>query len=152
MSRDQRDDLDLILDAALRDYSNVQPRAGLEQRVLRRMHAPAPRPWWLVVPIFAAATLLVVFGTRRTDVATLSLHPPPMLPAPLVAIARPVAHARPRGLPRLDRFPQPEPLTPGELAFVRFIQARPDQAREALVMSEQIEPLDIEPIKIAELP
>ena len=145
------DELDRVLDAALHDYSNVEPRAGLEQRVLRRMQVPARRSWWLAM-VLAAAILMVVIGTRHTEVATLSLHSPPQPSAPMVAIAKTAATEKPRGLPHLDRFPQPEPLNPEELALVRFIQARPDQAREALVMSEQIEPLDIEPIKIAELP
>jgi len=151
MSRDQCDELDPVLDAALRDYSNAEPRAGLEHRVLRAIHPPSPRLWWLA-PIFAAAMLLAVIGTHHTEVATLSLHPPLPPSAPMVAIARPALAAKSRKLPHLDRFPRPEPLTPGEWALVRFLQTGSEQARQGLLTSGPIEPLDIEPIKIAELP
>ena len=54
--------LDDLLDRGLREYSRVNPRDGLEQRVLANLRAqPEPRPWWRMwVPALAAAAVIVV--------------------------------------------------------------------------------------------
>jgi hypothetical protein len=58
------DKLDFELDAALARYAAVEPRAGLEQRVLanlraERRHSPAPA-WWQRIAAATLAVLLLV--------------------------------------------------------------------------------------------
>ena len=45
----QADDLDRTLDAALANYAAVEPRAGLEDRILVRVRAEALRPAGVLV-------------------------------------------------------------------------------------------------------
>lgn len=63
---EDRDDLDRALDAALAKYSSVEPRAGLDQRIMANLKAqPAVAPvrvWWRWGLAVALALLLFVFG------------------------------------------------------------------------------------------
>jgi hypothetical protein len=63
-SQTERDGLDCALDAALAKYSAVEPRAGLEQRVLARLrsrHEAIPtRSWWQWSAVGTLAVLLVI--------------------------------------------------------------------------------------------
>src|SRR5579863_3434384 len=58
--------IDEFLDSALADYSNVEPRAGIENRIIARLSAeeasPAPRAWlrWWPAFGFVAAALIVL--------------------------------------------------------------------------------------------
>jgi hypothetical protein len=79
-----RDPLDLELDAALARYAAVEPRSGLEDRVLanlraERNHAPSSAWWqWTAVAALAvllvALTLLLRSGERRRDIAHYPSH------------------------------------------------------------------------------
>ncbi|HYA62189.1 MAG TPA: hypothetical protein VED66_03250 [Candidatus Sulfotelmatobacter sp.] len=58
-----RDDLDRVLDAALAKYAALEPRAGLEQRILAGLRtAPqsAVRVWWSWAPAAGAAAVVIV--------------------------------------------------------------------------------------------
>lgn len=63
-ARTERDTLDHALDAALEKYAAVEPRAGLEQRVLSRLQSETRtipiRSWWQWSTVGAVATLLVI--------------------------------------------------------------------------------------------
>ena len=72
------DPLDRELDAALARFAAVEPRAGLEERVLASLRAerkrPAPHAWWqwtalaaLAAMLLVALTLLWRSGERRRD-------------------------------------------------------------------------------------
>jgi len=145
--------LDSILDSALREYSNHEPRVGLEGRILRRVQsAPnARRLWPKLLPALAAIALAI---------AILHRDPPktqPLLPEisrtvetpPPVFFQQPVVKRR--KLPKRKPFAEPEPLTAEERALLRFVQSHPEQAREALSLSARIEEITIEPLKIEEL-
>jgi hypothetical protein len=56
-----------------------------------------------------------------------------------------------RRLPNVRKLSPPEPLTPEERALLRFVQSQPEQAREVLSQTAQIEPLTIEPLRIEKL-
>jgi hypothetical protein len=51
----------------------------------------------------------------------------------------------------VKKFSAPEPLTAEERALLRFVQSQPEQAREVLSQTAQIEELAIEPLKIDKL-
>jgi len=69
--------LDAAIDGAVREMLDVEPRADLRARVIARLTAPAPsaaaprfgrpRIGWVVVPLMAAALVLLVFVARRSE-------------------------------------------------------------------------------------
>lgn len=75
----EKDDLDLLLDSALRTYADPGPDAGLDQRVLARLSAEtasAPRrrwlpwawlPWGVALPAAACLLLFVFSGPKTTN-------------------------------------------------------------------------------------
>src|SRR5207249_4402312 len=77
MDHKHRDELDRIVDRGLTGYSNCEPLAGLEDRILNRVRlADAGRghsrlwPWALVVPALAAlATVAVLSRSGRAPYA-----------------------------------------------------------------------------------
>jgi hypothetical protein len=164
MNSERRDGLDPILDGALRDYSNREPRTGFEQRVLGRIQSSRPMrrsSWWIgwvLVPVLMAAIILsaITAGNDRPKAQPL---PPitrvaqspgqPLAPAPVRKAARVIGK---RGkLPELDSFPEPEPLTAGERALLGFARSEPEQARELVADLAQVKALTIDPLKIEEL-
>lgn len=176
----ERDELDLLIDSALRDYA--EPRTGLEKRVLARVSGEAPRSsprrriWAaLVAPVIAALILLAYFVPRAPH-----SQPERMAHAPAIATVAPAAnapaaptrrnvgslrHTLYRGKitsrsfgdsiarPKLDIFPSPQPFSPGEQALIRFATQAPEADREALLAAQQEvdEPLNISAIRIPPL-
>ena len=69
MKHDEKQ-IDELLERGLREYSQVEPRGGLEERVMANLRTqPAPRPWWRMwVPALAAAAVLAM-------VAAVALRP-----------------------------------------------------------------------------
>src|SRR4051812_22074976 len=100
----KNDELDRALDAALAKYATVDPRSGLEQRILARLqrergHVPA-RAWWPWGLAAAFATVVfVILGMAWTGIRpapTIAIHPPAIepkvaLPAPQIVSTRPSA-------------------------------------------------------------
>ena len=152
MRDDARDEFDRRLDAALASYSNVEPPAGMEQRILARVRASGERRhfvWWhwAAAAIPALACLLAVFTYRDRPV----IEPPRVAmtvpPAPVVSrpVVRRVLRTGPARLPKREVFPTPTPLSPEERALVMLVAQSPEKARELLT---PVEPKPIEPIKI----
>jgi hypothetical protein len=78
-------ELDRALDAALAKYARVEPRAGLEDRILSNLRAePArahDRSWWLLgFAIAAAAVVLVAIGL----VSRSAKHSQPLVQRPTI--------------------------------------------------------------------
>jgi hypothetical protein len=147
----KNDELDRALDAALAKYATVDPRSGLEQRILARLqrergHVPA-RAWWPWGVAAAFATVVFVIlglawtGIRRAP--TIAIHPPIIepkvtLPAPQIVSSRPPAPdstAKPAphhpkltspAIPKLDQFPSPQPLSDQERILASYVEAFPD--------------------------
>ncbi|HEY3625853.1 MAG TPA: hypothetical protein VGL00_06205 [Terracidiphilus sp.] len=73
MANQKPDELDRILDAALAKYAAIEPREGLEQRVLANLRAQSPIPgpaWWRwggVMAAVVAAFLITLALTWRSD-------------------------------------------------------------------------------------
>ncbi|HWE51501.1 MAG TPA: hypothetical protein VG273_17035 [Bryobacteraceae bacterium] len=155
MTNDHGDELDSILDAALSEYSNAEPRAGLESRILRRVQsAPPERQWWPIagLALIAAVAALIVFVRlpARDVPAALALTPPAVPPVAEVVFPKKTPASRPavHRAQEAHEFPMPVPLTPEERALLRFVEQQPEGAREALVQSAQIDPITIAPLEI----
>jgi len=161
-----RDKLDRLIDGALADYSDAEPLAGLEARVVSRVRvAGAGRrrmfAWGLG---FAVAASVVVVGiliwngqrvALKPTVASGVAHvePPPAVSIKGAIRVRPAARSRhSRALPKLDQFPAPTPLTPEERALITLVQRHPRDAEIFAELQKQADkPVEIERIRIAPL-
>jgi hypothetical protein len=168
----RRDRFDELLDKALRQYGNVEPRIGLEKRILANMqvagnrsHSPGYR--WLVAGTIATALVIAV----ATGIWHEALTPKQNVPAPAVTqdAVREVSSAtiprnpqlvKPRtsrrqqravagstDSPRLARFPAPLPLSQQELLLARYAEHFP---KEALLVAQKQRDFE-EEIRQAEL-
>lgn len=162
MTHRQNDELDSILDAALSEYSNRAPRLGFEYRILHGVHTAAPerrlypRIAWILAAISMVAIMLAAI-LRFED------SPPPR-PLPQIAsdVQSPLPETHTPAITQVvnrrtkshkrERFPEPELLTDGERALLRFARSEPEQARQLVADSAQMKELTIDPLKIEALP
>ncbi len=149
-----RDELDSLIDGALAEYSNVEPLAGLEERVLARVRRARPSRlwWWLAVPV-AAAVATVVMLRPAPEIAppvVASVVPPaPPVMAPTRARPRVVKRARPAELPKRNVFPTITPLTAEERLLVELAQSHPDELKAPALPEEiEIKPIEIAPLSV----
>jgi hypothetical protein len=156
MNREDRERMvDRVLNEALAPH-DVEPRAGLEQRILANLSAqPEQRTWrWAWAPIIAVGIVLVIVAavtlrraprvsTPRVAVQSRPAQPQPQpwltQPSPVTrAIARPkpqsekkqpviVAVTAPD--PRMDTFPSRTMLAGEEQLLRRFVKAQPGEAQ-----------------------
>ena len=160
MESDKRQLLDNWLDQALKQRGAVEPRPGLEGRILATLHAESnwmPAQTWrwrvawfgLAAAGLIGATLFLAWrsstGPHRTTEVQLptkqDARPNPR-PAEL-ATAQPrrspkrastprvIARVLPR-VPKLPQFPSPQPLSEQEEMLVRYVSQFP---REAVLMA-----------------
>ena len=143
--------LDSELDAALAKYSAVEPRAGLEERVLANLRAERARvpnhSWWrwsvagaLTAVVLAALVLGWKLGkspvmvnhpsTSRPDASQLQTNVaanggakqlPPTGRVPKPAVRRPRPTVFAAVNPKLDQFPSPQPLTEQEKILASYV-------------------------------
>lgn len=156
--QDAGDDLDRRLDAALAKYAQVEPRAGLENRVLATLHAERSqvpqRAWWRwsVAGVVAVVVVVVVVLAWRNgkfhgreiairpsiSVPAVSApaaelgkndgHPPAPGPAPKHVMHRAHATAVASANPKLDQFPSPQPLSEQEKLLENYVAKYPERA------------------------
>lgn len=162
-----QEDLDRILDNALKSYVAIDPSPDLASRIIHRTESAVPprparrhRGWMIALALpFAAAVALALVLTQLwptppppTVIASL-----PMVPSlteqtvqisPIKARATfahrkataPVSHARPMFS---------APYSSQELALVSFVQQNPKEAIEfAEMQNRKADPLSVAPIKI----
>ena len=149
----EQDRFDRWLDSALQQYGDLEPRAGLENRILAHFDS-VPRnnsngAWKVALAAFSAACLLIGlwFGmpTHRAQRPVVAVTPTPALAVadsrrrtqpsrPAVHVA---AHTKKRNLPRLEaavneprlpQFPSPMPLTKEEQMLRRYVTEVPHEA------------------------
>jgi len=157
------DDLDRVLDAALAEYSTVEPRAGLEDRILANLRA-AVRPqrpslwrWGLAATALTVILIGIALSLRfeepalppgisiRTALPISISHGLAIELARRHAIpARPrVQHPRPpeteAANPKLDQFPSPEPLSAEEIALAQYVKNFPKEAQLVAQAQEEFE-------------
>jgi hypothetical protein len=151
------DELDRALDSALAKYVAVQPREGLEERVLANLRAhPAKleRPVLSQLALAAASAVLVIaaalaWRTARPAHPIIANQPaadakPMPTTAPQVALVSKegnTAHTaagrrQPKQPPvtattdpKLDVFPSPRPLSEEELALAQYVESFPRDAK-----------------------
>jgi hypothetical protein len=162
MEANDRDRLDKWLDSALSQYGNVQPRAGLEGRIVANLEARrrvVRRRWALVFAGVAVACAMLVTGwpnkstkALQTNLAKLS-HPSPAidemvdqtsttraLPSRTQRVqqktwAKVRRAANSDATSRLSQFPSPSPLTDRELTLAKYVAQFPKEAE--LIAQEQ---------------
>lgn len=153
-----RDELDQMLDEAIKSYAAVEPPPELPARILRQaQQEPAPRrnPWRLALaialPLAATFALVLLFAGRMNlpePPATVASQPPtpsieittPTRPPETLAAAtrEPVqAHRRVRKAAGRSSEngkswarPLPAPYSKEELALLNFVQQHPKEAAE----------------------
>ena len=151
----QPDSLDTWLDEALHQYGDVEPRAGLENRILANLESTrdsnsSHRVWIFAVAALATACIAIVFwfgaSTYRTQRSVVAVAPARALTAAdatqHMQLSRPTVHAlspqtRKRSSrqlkeavnePRLPQFPSPRPLTQEEQMLQRYVTELPQEA------------------------
>ncbi len=167
--QDQTRELDGLLDAALAKYSAVEPRVGLEDRILAHLHSEPIRPqhaWlqWGLVGAVAAIAVVAILAWRSTPSPhrvtanhSAAIQPPSIRvtkPVPDAAdettlkaasLRRPNASHTPTSRrtahPKLDQFPSPQPLSSEEIALVQYVKDFPKEAR---LVSQAQEEFDLE--------
>ena len=163
----KRDPLDEQIDAALAKYAHVEPRVGLEERVLANLRSQ-PQPvrgiwWWRWAAVGAMAVLVLALLAWRLDIQTKGrVVRQPVTPdqkvQPQVAINTPSTPVQPTPVslrhvkkqasrrvalavsePKLDQFPSPQPLTPEELALARYVKQFPEEATLIAKAQDELE-------------
>lgn len=157
--------LDLWLDEALPQHGQVEPRTGLEGRLIatlrsREERTRAIRRWVLILgsPVLAVLLIAVLWRGERVNVNAPSLNAKNGTIAPVEqafvrkrqarlsethdsrpgrAIERHASVHTHHSEPRLKHFPSPRSLSPEEVALARYAAHYPQEA--ALVAKEQQE-------------
>jgi hypothetical protein len=152
MTDRKQDELDIALDAALAKYAAVEPRAGLEDRVMANLRAERARvpdrAWWRwsVAGALAGIVIVALAVALRSGRA----HAPVMANHPSTATSRaeqsgtqaasndgaiptaPVHRSPPKVemavKPKLDEFPSPRPLSEQEKLLIRYVREFPEDA------------------------
>lgn len=130
---------DELLRDALASYAALDPRPGLEQRILRRARSPrlAKRFGWALASVTVASAMVIAMIPRQES---LEITPPQVTAVPPVIVIA----AAPSAINKPDRFPSPAPLTREERAFM----ALADSTVLADLPAGEITPIRIEAIAI----
>lgn len=158
-------DLDRVIDAALEKYASVEPRAGLQERILASLGAADRNKrgaWWMwgVAAVLAAVVLVagtLVWRSRITH-PPVAIRPsstqqtprvpefaqgermPPPVKRPLRGGGRSVArHETVAANPKLNVFPSPLPLSEQERLLAIYVGQFPEHA--ALVAEARMDDL-----------
>lgn len=172
----QRDELDILVDAALSTYVDVEARPGLTQRILAVTTHLEPRrspfswlPW--AVPALAVLVLIAAFLVNRSPAphptSAVAAHPSIPGAPPAIAAVKTPPQLRPRlprpisravsttsnPLPRLEVFPTPTALSPEEQALVGLVNRNPQEVAQSTSRDQQqpTEPIHIAVIEIPPL-
>jgi hypothetical protein len=161
----KRTALDDQLDAALAQYTAIEPRAGLENRVLARLKAqqnrPAAVPWWRWAAVVAVAVIVLTFVVGRVrkvgrdQVVHQSLTPAQEIKPEIEANATSTNRHKPGGSSigkpkqqtaqvaaapiKLEQFPSPRPLSQQEEILAEYVANYPEHA--ALIAEARTEVL-----------
>jgi len=143
-------EIDRWLDEALANFAHVEPRPGLEDRMLVRLASEkrGTMRWWAFAMSAAAVAVVLVWWHPHLEIVpppdvhwTANLPPPLPIhgtpPSGAEERVRASAHLRNAAEARHERFPSPSPLTDQEKLLARFVQDFPQRA--AVVAQAQTE-------------
>jgi hypothetical protein len=158
--------LDKLLDDALRNYSEAEPRIGFESRIIANLRTAPAQPWWhrrLAYASVAAVVVLVGVFCRSFDRVSPG-QPPPVIvmrlsPPATVQIApagsrskRPVRQVRAEAVHEKSRtpvlqtqLPAPVPLTQQEKLLLAFAHENPTQVVISAQWQEQMRQRPVNP-------
>jgi hypothetical protein len=150
------DDFDRALDGVLAKYASVEPRAGLEERILANLRSapttPNANPWWngrmaAVLAVVLMIAALLVWWRNQSSPPPIVVHRPPLREAPIdpyvanretTQAAKTKPHRRTTGPrpqretvasgPKLDVFPSPLPLSEQEKLLAIYVGQSPEHA------------------------
>jgi len=150
------DELDRVLDAALAKYAAVEPRTGLEERVLANLRSAAPLAngaWWRwgLAAALAAVLLIVItlaWRSRAPSHPAIANHPTStehhdagpeknvahhdanVIPRPRLAHRTHAPGSAPvvAAVPKLDQFPSPHPMSEQEQILASYVAQFHDEA------------------------
>jgi len=165
------DKLDRLIDGALAGYSDAEPLAGLEERVLNRARVTQARRrrlvgWGLGLAVAASVVVVVVIWTEPRPIAKkapmdaiaelgpqIAPREAPVTPRRVEKVSRVKRLVRQKPLPKLEQFPAPSPLTAEERALVAFVQRDPNEAERIFsdLQKRTDDPIEIQPIQIEPL-
>lgn len=165
MKHDNPQFVDYLLDATLERYSSVEPRTGLEGRILAgvaaRWRSARRRNWTLALAFSALAVAAFVFAVLTPRRNPASVAPPeqvataqPEAVIPRASFSRELPPVRnvqkPTAIPQRPRqFPTPAPLSEQEKLLLLYVQETPKS-----VLAEPVntaKDLEIPDLKIAAL-
>ena len=167
------DETDRLLDRALQQYSAVQPREGLENRILAHLRSHTSqravhswRGWLTAAAAVGALAVIITMALRPHAIPQpkIAQHPSASLPVPKLTATsprKPVQRPKRRvqlaadtqvakALPKLDQFPSPQPLSEQERLLASYIAIYPKEvALLAKLRTEELERERIEQQKWA---
>ncbi len=173
METNDRDRFDELLDKALRQYGNVEPRIGLEKRILANMQVAGNRAHsgyrWLLAGTIATALVIAIGSGVWHQALIPKQNVPPAVPrnalgevsSATVPRTQQIANTRasrqrrhvPAGSsvastssPKLAQFPSPLPLSQQELLLASYAEHFP---KEALLIAQEQRNFE-EEIRLAE--
>ena len=164
MENNHGSELDRIIDGALSGYSEAEPLAGLEQRVVNRIRIAETRRtrfrFWQFGVAGAVALLVVVVVALWTDrspaprptVAEVVRPPKPPVStgsSPAPATRLPTRRTRrARVLPKEPQFPTIAPLTAEERALIALAQYPPSEVGSRFADGPiEIQAIEIKPLQ-----
>jgi hypothetical protein len=166
------DELDQLLNEAIKSYAAAKPSADLAGRILRQaqLHNVSPRRGWklalaLALPLAAAVALaFVLLGPWTLPKPPATIASAPSVPNIVQALPKPakaldvatretVPNHRRKATGRSSwARPLPPPYSKEELALLNFVQQHPKEAAEIAKAQEQdTAPLESQPITISHL-
>lgn len=158
----QEKDIERWLDQALTDYARVEPRSGLESRIIAQLRtAPAPSRWRIPFAYALAAALtfcVISYGIWRAEqVMSVPLTQPKSvlaggLPAPSAVKTNPHSATprtaqrrfpyRVRGLETASssgaKVPLPQPLSDQEKLLLAFARENPREVASTIAWQEEM--------------
>ena len=159
MAPHDKDQYDDVIDGALKQYGEVEPRAGLEGRVLARLAAVNQQShlwnrWtWGIAVAISVCTVVVVLALMRPPHAQerpVAVQQPTVMNSKVAQDMRMPAPAKRRTTRarrhkqaelaearRPSEFPSPHPLSEQERLLKSYVTTSPQEA--ALVANEQAE-------------
>ena len=155
MEQPDSDQFDDLLDGALKHYGEVEPRVGLDARVLARLvaevHTTEVNPWKWPSATAAFACILVIFFcigiedrrgspqhiptqakgfAKETHLETAIPQRTREVRSTGKYVARKSSKQVAEAIPRLGRFPSPRPLSEQEEFLIAYVSKYPKQAAE----------------------